>query len=155
MSDTVEGFKGLEALYLEMGEEYDETDYEPLLREILQDLQVQHGIYFNTETSPSDVKWPGLSTSTIQRKGHDTILYDTGRLKASLESQSQDSIRVVSVGEGPEDFVVFGTSVPYSYFHQEGTRRMPQRMHVGINETIMDIFAEKAADTVADSLAGK
>jgi phage gpG-like protein len=153
MADEVDGYDGLETFYVDMGKDFEKTDYEPMLRSFLTDLQVIHEVYFASEIDPSGEAWPRLAESTVARKGHSIVLWETGRLEDSLEGTTGDSIRVVSTGEGSEDFLVFGTSVPYSIFHQEGTGRMPQREHVGISETVLDIFAEKAADAAVKPLA--
>ena len=153
MATVVEGFDGLEEFLVELGEEFDNIDWTPILNKFLQDLETQHEVYFKSEIDPRGSKWAPLAQSTIARKGHMQILYETGRLRDSLQGRTGDSIREVSSGEGQESFLVFGTSVPYAIYHQDGTARMAQREHVGLNETLGDMFAEQVADAAAKTLA--
>lgn len=117
----------------------------PWLRETMVDLEELHAGYFGSESDPLGAAWPELKQSTIDRKGHNRILYDTGRLAASLSSKSGDSIRDIIVepaGQG----LAFGTSVEYAPFHQFGTPRMQQRQHVGVSDHVIDVMAERVAD---------
>ncbi len=62
--------------------------------------------------------WPPLAASTIARKkrfGKEKMLVISGRLKNSFVQFSDN------------DRVGIGSEVPYSKFHQEGTKRLPRR----------------------------
>lgn len=74
---------------------------------------------FDTEQDPSGRSWRPLADSTIQKKGHDRILYDTGAMRQSY--------RVYVLENG----VQIRSLVPYSSYHQTGARsgawRLPKR----------------------------
>ena len=130
---------------------YDKADYRAVLGLMQNDLEEFHAGWFSTARAPSGMAWETLKPETIARKGHATILVDTGKLKASLTSRSGDSIREI-VSEGMNHGLSFGTSVEYSIYHQDGVpeNKLPQREHVGINDEILNDFMERIADrTVA------
>ena len=83
--------------------------------------------------------WKELSPSTIKAKrGNSMVLVDTGAMFSSLRPEiSGRSVRVVVPYGGAEH----NTSVPG--YHQEGTRRMPQRK-------IVD-FTQKLAKALQDA----
>lgn len=62
------------------------------------------------------VPWAPLAASTVRRKGHDKLLYDTGRLRDSI-----------TLGTVTDRTATVGTDAPYSIFHQMGTKRMDAR----------------------------
>lgn len=127
----------------------------PWLRETMVDLEELHEGYFGSESDPLGAAWPELAPATIARKGHNRILYDTGRLAASLTSKSGDAIREI-ISEPAGQGLAFGTSVDYAPFHQFGTSRIPQRQHVGVNDRVIDIMAERVADfAMAYALEGE
>jgi len=68
--------------------------------------------------------WPALAASTLMRKEAggwpSDPLVRTGDLKASLTDPGR------AADTGPRH-MIYGTDVDYAQFHQEGTRRMPQR----------------------------
>ena len=101
--------------------------------------------YYEAETDPLGAAWQQLAAATIRKKGHDTILVDSGRMKASLTGRTSDSIIDV-VQEGMNAGLTRGTSVEYAGFHQTGTRTIPQRAHVGLDEAKVDALTEAAAD---------
>jgi len=132
----------------------DRADYQADLGLMQNDLEEYHAGWFANEHSPSGSTWPPLSPNTKKRvgiEGPDKILVDTGKLRASLTGRSSDSIREI-VSEGLNHGLSFGTSVEYSIYHQTGVpeNNLPQREHIGINDEILDDFAERIADrTVA------
>lgn len=124
-----------------------EVEFAPLLEEFHGDLEAAHAEGFAGAVSPGGRAWPKLAPSTIRRKGHATILVDSGRLRASLQGRTADSIReVVDEGLGRAG-LSFGTDVEYAKFHQEGTARIPQREHVGAGEELIQQFENAIADT--------
>ncbi len=71
-------------------------------------------------------RWQPLAESTVRRKGHPTILIDSGVLRTSITFKT---IRAL-----PDGFIVdLGTNVPYARYHQEG-RGVPQRKVVEVTE---------------------
>lgn len=112
-------------------------------------IEEQESKYFASESAPDGTRWPKLAPATIKRKGHDVILVDTGRLKASLTGQTGDSVR-----DAMERGASFGTSVPYAGFHQSGTKHLPQRAHVGVNEELLNTIATIIGDAVIEQIRG-
>jgi len=95
---------------------------------------------------PDGTAWAPLSPVTIDRKEHSAILVDTGRMFESLTTPNgtEDTVWIT----GPT-WLTFGTEVPYAQYHQTGTKRMPARPHVGINETTATQIGQRLADAVA------
>lgn len=120
-------------------EDFDAINLTGLLHDWVDPLRDLHAAYFASETTPDGTAWPELSQATIDRKGHDTILVDTGRLRESLTGGSSDSILDI-YDEGTNKGLVFGTEVEYSQYHN------PARAHVGINEKTLDQLAEEVVD---------
>lgn len=69
-------------------------------------------------------EWPALAASTLAQKAAHGFPLDplirTGTLRDSLTNPMQAGTK------GPQQFV-WGTSVPYAKYHQDGTDKMPQR----------------------------
>lgn len=67
---------------------------------------------------------------------------------------------VISNGSGhietvTQESTLFGTSVFYAAFHQEGTGTIPARPFIGISEDLQDSAADKLGDhimTVIDAI---
>ncbi len=95
---------------------------------------------------PNGAAWAPLSPVTIARKEHSAILVDTGRMFESLTTPNgtEDTVWIT----GPT-WLTFGTEVPYAHFHQTGTKRMPARPHVGVNEATVTLIGQRLADAVA------
>ncbi|NEP15199.1 MAG: hypothetical protein F6K14_34530 [Symploca sp. SIO2C1] len=81
---------------------------------------------FATETDPDGVRWAALAPSTLAQKRRlgypDNILTRTGKMRNS----------VVAIADARS--VLIGVDVPYAIFHQQGTRKMPQRRILGMND---------------------
>lgn len=132
--------------------DFQRMSFEPLLQSGMRQLEQQHLGRFGREVDPEEQAWTPLALSTILRKGHDTILVETGRLKASLTTAKHaDGIRQ-TWDEWPKAGFVFGTEVPYSRFHEAGGEILPRRSHIGTNEEWVDNFTEQTADYVLAEL---
>jgi phage gpG-like protein len=72
------------------------------------------------------VEWTPLSPEYAKRKPEPPapfgILYRSGDLYRSLALEGGDHIKQVGTHEG-----IYGSSVPYGRYHQDGTGKMPQR----------------------------
>lgn len=148
----IDDFDALENVVQGVVDQFGDIDYTPELEQQQEKLQRRHQSYFEGQTNPSGRAWPALSPRTIARKGHDTILFESGRLRDSLIADSADSIREVTrEGSGNQHGLAFGTTVPYSIFHQEPTT-LPQRQHVGLNEEATNALAEDIADATVRGL---
>lgn len=119
----------------------------------LHNMQERHGEYYAGEVDPSGEPWQPLAPFTVRKKGHDTILVETGRMKASLESDTEDSIRQATSSRLLHS-ATFGTRHEHAMTHQLGdeSRRIPQRMHVGMTEHDVDRLVEDIADEIVGQL---
>lgn len=141
----VDGFEGLQSYVDGLENNYNSTNFDNLLRAWIVDLAELHQLRFDSETDPEGIPWEPLADSTAELKGHDRILYDKADLMGSLVVTTDDTIREV-YNEGHWQALAFGTSDFKSILHQEGTRNMPARVHVGVTEKEIDVMTEQAAD---------
>lgn len=93
--------------------------------------------------------WAPLAESTIQRKEHAAILVDSGRMYESLTTPDGTQDTIWQTGK---TWLRFGTSVPYAHFHQTGTKRMPARPHVGVDQLAADMIARILGEAVVDQI---
>lgn len=147
----VDGIEGLEQVFGVIEADWFDFDYSELLESFIPKLEEKHAEHFEGQHDPSGLAWASLAASTIRRKGHNRILFETGRLGVSVIAESPDSIRDV-ISESLNHGLVFGEDVPYSHFLQDGTNRMPARKHVGINETTLTEFVDLIADDTVEKL---
>jgi phage gpG-like protein len=145
--EEVDAPRFLGGIYVLVEQAYRDADYESLMTAVQTDLQRDHAEYFSEESGPDGSSWPPLATRTIQRKGHDSILFETGALRESLTGDVSGAVRNTT-----HRGLVFGTSVPYSIFHQQGAGRLPQRAHVGVTEQRVEAITEQVADALVDKL---
>jgi len=141
---TVDGFSGLNALVHGMCDQLTEPKFErELWQETVESLEEMHSSYFASSSGPDGQPWAPLAAMTVAKKGHAKILIETRKLQESLASSGHvDAVRDLS-----DDFVLFGTRREWAWIHQQGTRRIPQRMHTGISAEGVD----DVTDTVADA----
>lgn len=149
--DQLEDILGQVFDEIEIG--YQETDYTAPLTHSLLTLQEQHQVMYDSGQDSSGSAWKPLAPATVARKGHNTILVDKNKMKASLVSPTGDSIRDV-VSEGGMAGAVFGTDVEYAHFHVTGTKNMPARPPVGISEKTIDQVSNEFADHTVASMMG-
>jgi phage gpG-like protein len=141
-----------QAVVTQVERDFADLDFTKLFEQFLKELEDIHKANFAAEQSPGGEPWAKLSPITIRRKGHARILIDKDRLRSSLIGKTGDSLRdIVRIDRAIG--LTFGTDVEYSTFHTTGTRRMPQREHVGINEEILDRFCERIADEAVKQLS--
>lgn len=141
----------------------DNLDFTVTVRGIVRDLEKLHELYFDRQGGPEGA-WQPLSPLTVRRKGHATILEDTGRLRNSLASRTYDSIREVTKSAGRTK-IRFGTKRPFADVHQFGktysiiktraTVTIPKRVHVGITRAETKVIAQRVARDVVRQLLGK
>jgi len=86
-----------------------------LSKPVAEELNKLINTQFANGQDPYGKPWMKLQPSTIQRKGHDSILIETGKLAAQ-------TVAVPMSGAGIEL-----RSVDYGQFHQSGTRYMVAR----------------------------
>jgi hypothetical protein len=71
------------------------------------------GEQFRTEGARSGQPWAPLAPSTIKRKGHPTILVNTGRLRESFKLWDVNNIY-----HATDDYLRYGSDVEEGAFHQ-------------------------------------
>lgn len=91
--------------------------------------------------------WKALAKSTVQgrsRRGYGAgnILINTGKLKSSVKKQSSTNSEMR-----------FGSKVPYYKYHQLGTRKMPQRQILGINNEIRNKMRDYLAEFITSTMS--
>jgi phage gpG-like protein len=142
----------LGGLMVEVEEAWKHFDWKPFLaNEINAAIERYETGYYEAQADPFGEAWKPLAEYTIRKKGHDTILVDSGRMKGSLTGRTGDSV-VDVFQEGMNAGLTRGTSVEYAGYHQTGTKTIPQRAHVGLNEEKADQLAEFAADEAVRQL---
>lgn len=110
--------------------------------------RVEHG-FFDSETGPSGAPWAPLAQSTIDKKHHDLILWETGRLEDSVTGQTGDSVREAGARE-----MAFGTNRPFAGVHQDGSGNIPQREFLGFNDELLTFAVDVIADDVIRQISG-
>ena len=137
----------LGGVYVEIDQAYKHADFTKDLQAFIPVLKKQEQEMFSGQNDSAGEARAPLAESTIAKKGHDRILFETGALGDSLFSETDDSIRDVS-----DHYLTFGTSDKKAMFHQEGTRRMPARPPVGISPENIDKFSDSMADALVEKL---
>ena len=124
------------------------VNYAEELEAFLPVIAAGEAMAFASQSTPDGSPWAPLAPSTVAKKGHSRILFESGALEASL----------VNVG-GPGNInatacrgLLFGTDVEYAIFHQQGTARMPARPAVGMSEETVDKLAETIADATVEKM---
>jgi phage gpG-like protein len=106
---------------------------QPAFMQIAEDMREQIGEQFDSEGERGSGGWEPLKPDTLAAKaaaGLDPhILQATHRLVSSLTGEGADHIEQVSDTE-----LVFGSSVPYGRFHQQGTSKMPARKPIDFSD---------------------
>jgi phage gpG-like protein len=88
---------------------------EPMARIALDMMRIT-GINFSSGGRRGGGSWKRLAPSTIERKGHDTILVDTGALKASVTEAGAP----FQILDFDKEGLNFGTDRPWAFVHQYG-----------------------------------
>lgn len=145
MAETLEKVRLVVPLIEGMNGEAQNASFKEVFDHFLNTLEEKHRSGFESQQSPTGEAWRPLAPSTVKRKGHDTILFETGKLKASLTGKAAEAIR-----ESTAKDMTFGTSVEYAGFHQRGTSTIPQRVHVGASENSLKLLEDGIADFIVD-----
>lgn len=86
---------------------------------------------FESEGRRSSGGWAELKQSTIDAKGDESILFDSGSLMSSLSEDGDEKMTKWATDE----FLLFGSKLDYASYHQTGTSRMAQRRPLELRET--------------------
>lgn len=153
---TVDSFEELQEVYDSVAEDFNQLDYTDWMVKELDNLARWENDLFVNAVGPDGGAWPPLAASTIRRKGHAAILVDTGALFRSLTARglrqsTGDAVREAIQTE-TGGHLSFGTSVPYSVYHDRASGSRPARRHVGINESYLDGMVNRVADYTIEKL---
>jgi phage gpG-like protein len=99
-------------------------------------------------------RWAPLSTETIAKKGHETVLIDSGKL---ARVAAQKNIWQVNGGYLVGDAEAYIKGLPgaeYGLFHMTGTRNMPVRDFLSLQEEDVDRIEEIFGDYVDERIQG-
>lgn len=151
MKTVITDQAGLNALFSGVRRQFESTDWSRFLGSEAGTLEKIHEFYFQKEIAPDRQKWAPLAQSTIDAKGHDTILQDTGKLKASITGPGGDAIRRVEKQES-RTVLYFGSGVDYGFYHLTGRSNMPARIWLGMTPGYVDDAANRAADAAIEAL---
>ena len=129
------------------------VELDPLVVKLERDIEKLHADIFLLEMSPSGDFWEELAESTAEAKGHAIILEDLGDLLQSLTfGGMSDAIRQRHTTLG-QAVLFFGTEDEKSPFHMTGTKTMPRREHIGLNDIFVDeVLVIDVADYVVEEL---
>lgn len=130
-----------------------DADLSGVFRLIMADIEEDEAAMYAGNHGPNGEAWAPLADSTVRRKGHDTILRDTGRLWGSEAADEPPYAIRTMFDDGDVKGFVFGTSHPAAKFLQAGTKTMPARPHLGFTEDRIDRAIEMILDRVAEVLA--
>jgi phage gpG-like protein len=148
IQETVTNKGELQEVFNDISAGFRRAEYRDELDEFNDILYETHADSFALASDSDNSAWPPLAAATVARKRSAEILVETGRLRTSLTTKGgQDH-----VGEITDRGLTFGTEVPYSVFHQLGTRNMPQRAPVGVPQKRVDELTETITDAAARKL---
>lgn len=98
---------------------------------------------FLNEVDPDGNPWkPSRAGIRRRSKGGTGTLFDTGRLYRSIQLAPTQT-KPLAQGEMAESTIF--TDVEYGAAHQYGTKRLPKRRFLGINQDDMEIYGKVLA----------
>lgn len=102
-----------------------------VMTRIAEDMLRIEAALFSSQGRRGGGSWKRLKPDTVRRKGHATILVETGHLKASLtEAGHGDNIMEVT-----NTTMEFGTIDPIAQVHEEGMGVVPRRPVIKVSKT--------------------
>lgn len=145
MSQTITTQAELDDLFAGVGQSLAAADWRPYLQVELDTMRASTAQGFASEQAPDGSKWAPLAPSTVKRKGFDTILVETDRLRRSVAGETGDSIAEIDQFENMWA-VTFGSEVPYGVEHLTGRDNMPARVWLGLTAATLDKSVDRALD---------
>lgn len=145
--ELIDNLRFLGGIFADMMQSWRNHSYRPAFVKIRDYFRLIHEEYFNRESGPEG-PWTPLSHLTVKKKGFDTILIDFNNMRSStLFTGAKDHVEDIE-----DAFLIWGTSDPKAIFHDQGTRRMPRRVFVGLTEDnvtpVLDIIADEAVNSL-------
>ena len=104
---------------------------------------------FKKGVDPDGNRWKPLKRTPRVPKGRskDQPLWATGRLVASTAANAPDHVQDVN-----DTALVYGSSVKYAGYHQDGTRTIPARPFLGVGPALLEQCAGVVAKYVEEEL---
>ncbi len=126
-------------------------NFSQVLHDFRYELAKDESAAFANQSTPDGQAWAPLAKATQQRKGRNSILVNTGALRASLvDVDGAGNIDVITSHE-----LVYGTEIDYATFHETGTQLMPARPVIGMSADTANQLASQIADATAADTAPK
>lgn len=141
----------LGGIFLDVEQQLNDMDYTEPLTLFQAELAKGEQEAFDGQREPGGSPWAPLSPVTVAKKGHSTILFEFGDLRASLVAVGGPNNISTVMARGS----LFGTEDEKAIFHTTGTSRMPARPPVGTNDEAVDGLAESLADYAVEKLKFK
>lgn len=116
-------------------------------QEVIDVLQEMERGFFASSAGPDGAPWAPNRPYTVKKKGHGIILRETYELEASLIGVSKTSIRNIGTNN-----IEFGTNRAWSWKHQEGFGKIPQRMFLGMTDDATDEVVDIVADAAVQMM---
>lgn len=150
-SPLLEGLQDINflgSIFADTERRFNDVDYRPAMTDTEGYLRETHETHFDERKSPVGELWPPLAALTVSRKGHDRPLIETDQMRQSILEPDHPS----HIGEILERGMSFGTDDEKAAFHQFGTRRIPQREFVGMNDGQVTEVVDRTADEAVAAL---
>lgn len=138
-----------ESVCAQVVRDFKAIDYRPLFDSDIQ-LDIAHEIRGNflRQARSNNEPWRELAQSTINAKGHDTILVETGELaKASADKGHGKHLHRATQHE-----LLFGEVTEHGHWHMTGTSRMPARPYMEISGDVVDLIADRVLSFAVQEL---
>ena len=148
----IETQEDLDAFFEQIGEDFYGASRRDLMEAEVAIVEELTRDRFENQVAANGEPLAPLSPLTVARKGHNVVLLDSGRLGVSLTQRGHSDAVVEVVDEPGQAGFSRGTGVEYSGPLGRGTKHMPARPHVGVNEAYVDGAAERAADHAIELL---
>lgn len=141
-------FEGLAAMFAE-------PDLHSSMDEWGARAKLRLGAMMKDQKSPNGVPYAALAPATIRRKGHDVILFETGALFESVNSNGSGAIlettpTTCSVGSNHQKN---GVDVAARLHYGDSSRNLPARPFIGLNDQMIVDAVELIADDVISQIA--
>lgn len=132
-----------------------EADFSPIFEKIIDDLELDHQGFFESEKSPAGAKWKPNAPSTIRQKGHSLVMRGKPpfRLSSSLAGETADSVRFMFDEQLTKGFA-YGTEREEVWRHMHGTSRYPARPFLGFTEARKEQMIEDVLDHAVAVIVG-
>ena len=148
MSSILDSIGDIETIFHDMKSKITDADYSETLDAFQPTIAAQEAEMFSSQRDSNGSPWAPLKPSTVKRKGHSRILFESGALMASLVTVGgPGNINAVS-----ERGLLYGTDIEYAIFHQDGTSKMPARPPVGLSEETLTKLCDRIADKTVEIL---